>query len=81
MPNTRNLILNIVHDDTFDTDGELLDQGYLEERDMGPATPEQVEASDAAGDTGIIALDSIGLHPVPEGGRMHGALVYGYVTA
>lgn len=80
MPNTRNLILTITHDDTYDTDGELLDQGYLEERDMGPATPEQVEASDAAGDTGIIALDS-SYNPVPEGGRTYGALVYGYVTA
>jgi len=81
MTNTRNLILNIVHDDTYDTDGELLDQGYLEERDMGPATPEQVEASDAAGDTGIIALDNSDMSPVPEGGYHYGTLVYGYVTA
>ena len=81
MPNTRNLIITITHDDTFDADGELLEQGELEERDMGPATPEQVEASDAAGDTGIIALDNSDMSPVPEGGYHCGTLVYGYVTS
>ena len=81
MPNTRNLIITITHDDTYDTDGELLDQGYLEERDMGPATPDQIEASDASGDNGIIALDNSDMSPVPEGGYHYGTLVYGYVTA
>lgn len=68
MPSTattaRNLIVTVTHADEFTPDGELLAQGYTDERDAGPATAEQIEASDRAaekdGGCGFITVEADG---------------------
>lgn len=56
---TRRLIVVTTHDDVYE-DGECIESGYTEEVDAGPATLEQIEASDAAGDTGFFFIDEDG---------------------
>lgn len=57
----RHLIVTVTHDDELDAAGNLIAQGYTDERDAGPATADQIAASDRAatydGGCGIFTLD------------------------
>jgi hypothetical protein len=76
---TRRLIVTITHGDEFDADGELARQGWTEEVDAGPATPEQCEASDVNGQ-GFISVDLDDQYAVVVPGRRVGRTATAYVT-
>jgi hypothetical protein len=79
---TRNLIVTTVHDDAYDTDGELVRQGWTEEIDHGPATAEQIKASDAdVNGQGFILVDVDDDNAVVIPSRRVGRTATAYVTA
>lgn len=61
---TRRLIAVAVHDDVW-SDGECIEAGYVTETDAGPATAEQVKASDDAGPCGFIRVGHRGDVVIP----------------